>query len=89
MGTGASTDIDQKWFGFAVHVVADTRYELPPALCLTKASRNEKPVMRKLLRRIERRIPGLRTCAHPAGPFSRKHPASQEARRLVVSPARR
>jgi len=53
----------KKWFGFTVHVVADTQYELPVAFCLTRASRNEKPVMRKLFMHIARRIPGLLTLA--------------------------
>lgn len=49
----------KKWFGFTAHVIADTHYELPVAFCITRASRNEKPIMRKLLRHIARTNPHL------------------------------
>ena len=51
---GAIQKTVKKWFGFTVHLIADTDYELPVAFCLTRASKNEIPVMRKLLRSIER-----------------------------------
>ena len=42
----------KKWFGFTLHLIADTNYELPVAFTVTPASRNEKPVVRKLIRSI-------------------------------------
>ena len=49
----------KRWFGFTVHVIADTDYELPVAFSLTRASRNEMPVMRKLIRAIELHRPHI------------------------------
>ncbi len=49
----------KRWFVFTVHVTADTDYELPVAFSLTRASKNEMPVMRKLLRSIERHRPHI------------------------------
>jgi hypothetical protein len=39
----------KKWFGFRLHLLADTHYELPLAFRVTPASRNEMPVMHELL----------------------------------------
>jgi len=49
----------KKWFGFTVHVIADTDYELPVAFSLTRASKNEMPVMRKLLGALEHHRPHI------------------------------
>jgi len=49
----------KKWFGFTVHVIADTDYELPVSFSLTRASKNEMPVMRKLIRSLERHRPHI------------------------------
>ena len=49
----------KKWFGFTVHVIADTDYELPVAFSLTRASRNEMPVMRKLIRALDHHRPHI------------------------------
>lgn len=49
----------KKWFGFTVHLVADTDYELPVAFTVTRASKNEMPVLRKLLRSTERHRPHI------------------------------
>ncbi|MCF7949900.1 MAG: transposase [Spirochaetia bacterium] len=49
----------KRWFGFTVHVIADTDYELPVAFSLTRASRNEMPVMRKLIRALEQHRPHI------------------------------
>ena len=49
----------KSWFGFTVHVIADTHYELPVAFAVSKASKNEMPIMRKLLRYAQRRVPQI------------------------------
>ncbi|MFU8833173.1 MAG: transposase [Wenzhouxiangella sp.] len=49
----------KKWFGFTAHTIVESRYELPIAFCLTRASRNEKPIMRKLLQSLARRNPEI------------------------------
>lgn len=49
----------KKWFGFTVHVIADSDYELPVAFCLTRASKNEMPVMRKLIGALEHHRPHI------------------------------
>jgi len=45
----------KKWFGYKVHLLVDSRYELPVAFTLTKASANEMPVAHKLLERTAKR----------------------------------
>lgn len=47
----------KKWFGCTVHLIADTTYELPVAFTVTRASRNEKPVVRQLLRILSHYAP--------------------------------
>ncbi|MGQ9838849.1 MAG: transposase [Cyanobacteriota bacterium] len=39
----------KKWFGFTLHLVADTTYELPIGYTRTKASCSEQPVARTLI----------------------------------------
>jgi len=43
----------KKWFGFTLHLIVDTKYELPVAFTLTKASKNEMPIAHLLLDRIK------------------------------------
>jgi hypothetical protein len=47
------------WFGFRLHVLADTHYELPLNCRLTRASRNEMPVMHELLDQLAQHAPAL------------------------------
>lgn len=49
----------KKWFGFTVHLIADTDYELPVAFTVSRASKNEMPVMRKLIRSLDRHRPHM------------------------------
>ena len=39
----------KKWFGFNVHLIADTNYELPVAFTVTRASRSEVKTLHKML----------------------------------------
>jgi hypothetical protein len=53
----------KKWFGFTVHLLAETNYELPIAFELTKASRNETTVLHEMLNSLSRnKIEILDTC---------------------------
>lgn len=38
-----------KWFGYKVHVLADTKYELPIAYKVTRASKNDGLILKELL----------------------------------------
>jgi hypothetical protein len=61
-GTRADGSLWEKvtrWFGYKVHLVVDAAYELPVAYEVTKASRGEPPVARKLLTVLEARHPEL------------------------------
>jgi len=49
----------KKWFGFRLHLLADTHYELPLAFRVTTASRNEMPVMHELLDEAAERCPRM------------------------------
>lgn len=53
------TTVAKKWFGFTVHLIADTTYELPVAFSVTGASTNEMPVMHKLLERLKAESPQI------------------------------
>ena len=46
---GSTERTTKRWFGFKVHTVVDTTYELPIAFELTKASQAEQPMALKLL----------------------------------------
>ncbi len=49
----------KSWFGYKLHLVVDSVYELPVAYELTVASAAEQPAGRKLLLEAEERIPGI------------------------------
>jgi hypothetical protein len=44
-----------KWFGYKLHLIVDADYELPVAFELTKASSNEIPQGRKLIKKLKQR----------------------------------
>ena len=56
---GTRSTTVKKWFGFTLHLLADTTYELPLNFTVTPASRNEMPVMHELLDGSARRHPGI------------------------------
>jgi len=42
----------KSWFGYGLHLIADTRHELPVAFAVTPASASEQPVMREMLAEV-------------------------------------
>jgi len=48
-----------KWFGYKVHVLADTKYELPIAYKVTRASKHDGPMMKKILEKTKERHPEI------------------------------
>jgi len=46
----------KSWFGYGLHVIADTHHELPVAYRVTRASAAEQPVMKEMLRNRSRRV---------------------------------
>jgi hypothetical protein len=49
----------KSWFGYKLHLIVDANYELPLGYSLTKASRNEIPESKKVLKRLKGRHPEL------------------------------
>ena len=49
----------KSWFGFTLHLVVDTKYELPVAFNILPASVSERPVGRKMIDQIADRNPEL------------------------------
>lgn len=47
------------WFGYNLHLIVDTKYELPVAFSVTKASAAEAPEAHRLLEQIEKSEPTL------------------------------
>ncbi len=43
----------KKWFGYKVHIVADSEHELPVAYKVTKASRSDSPELLPLVKQIQ------------------------------------
>lgn len=52
-----------KWFGYKLHLLVDSRYELPLAFKVTVASRNDSPELLPLVEQLSERHPQL---AEPA-----------------------
>ncbi len=56
------------WFGYTLHLVVDTEYELPVAYKVTRASAGEQPVAQQLLDTLDARHPSLlERCSHFTG----------------------
>lgn len=49
----------KKWFGFTLHLIADTKYELPVEFNILPASVSEQPVARRMIDQIEERNPEI------------------------------
>ena len=65
---GTITETIKKWFGYKLHLIADTRYELPIAFTVLPASMNEMPVAHKLLENMAVSHPvRLKTCRYFCG----------------------
>jgi hypothetical protein len=52
---GVMRETVKRWFGFKLHLIADTTYELPIAFTVLPANHNEMPVMHRLLDGLARR----------------------------------
>ena len=57
--TGKAWKKIKTWFGYGLHLIADTRYELPVAFALTPASVSEQPTLRALIRATFAETPEL------------------------------
>jgi len=49
----------RSWFGYKLHLIVETNYELPVAYEVTKASAGDCPQGRKLVQKLEERHPDL------------------------------
>jgi hypothetical protein len=69
--TGKAWKKIKRWFGYGLHLIADTHYEIPPPLawaarqCARRRSRDRGP-------------PGLWACAESAGDRSRRPPSGSD-----------
>lgn len=57
--SGTTETVAKTWFGFTVHLLADTHYELPVNFAATPASRNGMPVMHELIDSSAERTPQI------------------------------
>jgi hypothetical protein len=57
--TGKAWTKLKRWFGYGLHLIADTRYELPIAFEVTPASVSEQPTLRAMIRTLLRETPPL------------------------------
>ncbi|WPL19660.1 hypothetical protein Thiowin_04797 [Thiorhodovibrio winogradskyi] len=48
--TGKAWKKIKRWFGYGLHLIADTQYELPVAFEVTPASHSEQPTLRAMIR---------------------------------------
>ena len=48
--TGKAWSKIKSWFGYGLHIIADTKYEIPVAFEVTPASHSEHTVLRRLIR---------------------------------------
>jgi len=56
---GTAWEEVKKWFGYRVHLIVDTKHELPVAFAVTRASAAEAPQAHRLLDGLKQRHPGL------------------------------
>ncbi len=65
---GTIAESVKTWFGFTLHLIVDTRYELPVEFTVLPASDNEMPVAHKLIDRIADEHPErLKRCDYLCG----------------------
>jgi hypothetical protein len=57
--TGKAWSKVKSWFGYSLHLMADTRYEIPVAAYVTPASRSEQPELRSLIKKTFDKTPQL------------------------------
>jgi len=65
---GTITESVKSWFGFTLHLIVDTRYELPVEFTVLPASDNEMPVAHRLIDRMADEHPErLERCTYLCG----------------------
>lgn len=52
---GRKVKVQKRWHGFKVHLLADSKYELPLAYTITRASVNDSPELLRLIKKTDRR----------------------------------
>lgn len=57
--TGKMWSKVKSWFGYSVHVIADTRYEIPLSVEVTPASHSEQTTLRQMIRKLYKESPEL------------------------------
>ena len=57
--TGKAWSKIKRWFGYGLHLIADTHYELPVAFEVTPASHSEQVVLRRMIRATFAETPEL------------------------------
>jgi len=57
--TGKAWNKIKTWFGYGLHLIADTRYEIPVAFEVTPASVSEQPTLRAMIRTLCSETPPL------------------------------
>lgn len=57
--TGKMWSKVKSWFGYTVHVIADTQYEIPLSIEVTPASHHESPVLRQMINKLYKETPEL------------------------------
>jgi len=57
--TGKMWEKVKRWFGYGLHLIADTQYEIPVAVCVTSASRSEQKELRGMIRETFKESPEL------------------------------
>ena len=50
---GEIVRVEKKWFGFKAHIIVDAVYELPLWYEVTRASANDSPMLKKMLKGVE------------------------------------
>lgn len=57
--TGKQWNKIKSWFGYGIHVIADTQYEIPLAIKVTPASTSEHLVLREMIHEVFEQTPEL------------------------------
>ena len=56
---GTQWEKNTKWFGYKMHMVADTKYEMPLCYIVTKASRNDSTCLPELMEMLKKNHPAI------------------------------
>ena len=72
--TGAVWKKVKSWFGYGLHLIADTRYEVSVAFEVTRASASEPKVLSRMLEELFARVPEMVLRRLQRRPRSRRWP---------------